>query len=82
VPRLLHVANGTSVTGTFDAAGSPGLHSIWADPLHDGPVPGGIGDDEVPTVRARFLSGSTRADEDVTDTVEELRQWRRAIIRT
>jgi hypothetical protein len=39
-PRVLHVANGTSTTRTIEAAGIPGVTSIWADPLHDGPVPG------------------------------------------
>ena len=39
--RFLHVANGTSTTRTIEAARIPGVCSIWADPLYDGPVPGG-----------------------------------------
>ena len=39
--RFLHVANGTCTTKLIEAAGIPGALSIWADPLHDGPVPGG-----------------------------------------
>ena len=71
--RFLHVANGTSTTMTMPAAGIPGLYSIWADPLHDGPVPGGLSDEELLEVRARFLGPA----EDGTD----LRQWRQAIER-
>src|SRR5206468_6691295 len=44
--RFLHVANGTSTTGTIEAAGIPGAVSIWADPLYEGPVPGGVSDAE------------------------------------
>ena len=54
--RLLHVANGTATTTTIEAAGIPGTMSIWADPLHDGPVPGGIDDDALLAVRREFHS--------------------------
>jgi hypothetical protein len=47
VNEFLHVANGTSTTMTIEAARIPGAVSIWADPLHDGPVPGGLSDDEL-----------------------------------
>ena len=40
---------------TIEAAGLPGERSIWADPLYEGPVPGGIGDEELVEVRARHL---------------------------
>jgi hypothetical protein len=70
---FLHVANGTSTTMTIEAAGLPGATSIWADPLHDGPVPD-LTDDELLDVRARFLS-----DGSLTETVDGLRNWRRVI---
>ena len=41
------VANGTSTTGTIHDAGIPGESSIWANPLHDGPVPAGASDEEL-----------------------------------
>jgi hypothetical protein len=47
--RFLHVANGTSTTRTIEAAGIPGACSIWADPLYEGPVPGGLDDTECGT---------------------------------
>jgi len=73
VPRYLHVANGTSVTMTLEAAGVPGLMSIWADPLHDGPVPAGLGDDELREVRGGHLAG------DALDPINDMRRWRKVI---
>ena len=55
--RFLHVANGTCVTGLIEAAGIPGTRSIWADPLHEGPVPGGLNDAEMLDVRMRYHTG-------------------------
>ena len=75
--EFLHVANGTSTTMTIEAARIPGAVSIWADPLHDGPVPGGLSDAELLEVRARHLGG----DEEPSfgDTVAGLKEWRRVI---
>ena len=70
---FLHVANGTSTTGTLEAAGIPGLKSIWADPLHDGPVPAGVNDEELLQVRERYLGPPS------DDAAGGLRQWREAI---
>ena len=44
------------------ASGIPGTVSIWADPLNEGPVPGGISDEQLRTIRARFLAGSGRGE--------------------
>jgi hypothetical protein len=77
--RFLHVANGTSTTGLIEAAGIPGGRSIWADPLHDGPVPGYLSDEELIDVRSRHLADPTgRAD---VDPVNDLRRWRAVIAR-
>ena len=75
--RSHHVANGTSATSTIVDAGIPGTWSIWADPLYEGPVPGGLSDAELMDVRRRFLGGGS-IDEDV-DPVIDLRSWRSAI---
>jgi hypothetical protein len=75
-PRFLHVANGTSVTGTIEAAGIPGARSIWADPLYEGPVPAGASDDELVEIRSRYLSGAYPGN---VDPVNDLRQWREVI---
>ncbi|HEY7190310.1 MAG TPA: hypothetical protein VH436_27350 [Vicinamibacterales bacterium] len=77
--RFHHVANGTSVTSTIVAAGIPGTWSIWADPLYEGPVPGGVSDAELMDVRRQFLGGG-KIDENV-DPVIDLRNWRSAIER-
>jgi len=67
------VANGTSTTSTIEAAAIPGIRSIWADPLYEGPVPGGLSDEELVDVRGRYLGAS----ED--DSWNDLRRWRRVI---
>ena len=72
--RLLHVANGTSTTMTIEAAGIPGARSIWADPLHEGPVPAGLSDAELLDVRMRYLGNGPS-----NDPVNDLREWRAAI---
>jgi hypothetical protein len=77
--RFLHVANGSSTTRTIADAGIPGLLSIWADPLHAGPVPGDLTDDALLEVRARFLGAP--AEDPGIDPVEGLKAWRRIIER-
>jgi hypothetical protein len=79
MPRFLHVANGSSTTRTIAEAGIPGLLSIWADPLHDGPVPGDLTDDALLEVRARFLGAPT--EDPGIDPVEGLKAWRQIIER-
>ena len=75
MPRFLHVANGTSTTATIEAAGIPGTTSIWADPLHDGPVPGGLDDDALAAVRAEYHAPSPAA----ADPANDMRRWRQVI---
>ena len=77
---FLHVANGTSTTLTIEAAAIPGLRSIWADPLYEGPVPAGLNDGELLEVRARYLAGASEG-EGPPDPVNDLREWRRIIER-
>ena len=76
-PRFLHVANGTSTTMSIEASGIDGMVSIWADPLYEGPVPGGISDEALIDVRASFLANPD--DPVSTDPVNDLRQWRDVI---
>jgi hypothetical protein len=86
--RFLHVASGTSTTGTIEAAGIPGLRSIWADPLYEGPVPSALSDDELLQVRRRHLSDhardrrlTTTGPDPSVDPANDLREWRTAILR-
>jgi hypothetical protein len=87
--RFLHVANGTSTTRLIGAAGIPGVLSIWADPLYDGPVPAGLTDAELLDVRQRFLARPAEVTfaawggpDPALDPANDLRQWRAAIERT
>lgn len=74
--RFLHVANGTCTTDLIAASGMPGLRSIWADPLYEGPVPAGLSDEELVAVRTRYLSGP---EDSPVDPVNDLRRWRQTI---
>jgi hypothetical protein len=78
-PRYLHVANGTSTTATIEDAGIPGRTSIWADPLHEGPVPGHLADERLLEVRARHLAGDADAGLEPAGTLAELQRWRQVI---
>jgi hypothetical protein len=75
--RFLHVANGTATTRIIESTGIPGTLSIWADPLYEGPVPGGLTDAELLEVRARYLAGP--AEYAYVDVVDDLTHWRAVI---
>src|SRR4051812_30707030 len=84
--RYLHVANGTSVTTTLETAGVSGIKSILADPLHEGPVPAGLNDDELLEGRRQYLvalfgRSTATGDDPSRDPVNDMRQWRGAIAR-
>jgi hypothetical protein len=80
--RFLHVANGDSTTNTIREAGLPGALSVWADVLHDGPVPGGMPDGELLPIRAKFLADGAPADGGPDDAAADLTRWRAAILDT
>jgi hypothetical protein len=75
--RFLHVANGSCTTRLLEVAGIPGLRSIWADVLYEGPVPGGLTDAELLKVRGRFLAGPPETSS--VDPVNDLKRWRQII---
>jgi hypothetical protein len=77
-PPILHVANGHCLMEVIARAGIPGTLSVWCDVLHDGPVPGGISDEELTRVRAKYLAGPGASAEDV---LAELRGWQQTIER-
>ena len=53
---MLHITNGDAAAGRMAEAGIPGDIVPWRDVLHEGPVPAGLGLDELRPVRARFLA--------------------------
>jgi len=69
---VLHVTNGDAVVPELAAAASvdPGKVLVWRDVLHDGPVPGGLGVDELARVRASFLA-ARGAEPDVLAMLRE-----------
>lgn len=76
----MHVANGRCTTRLIEAAGIPGVLSLWADPLYEGPVPGSLTDSELLEVRARHLAGFAEPVH-AHDPVNDLRHWRAVIDR-
>ncbi|HKE17578.1 MAG TPA: sigma-70 family RNA polymerase sigma factor [Kofleriaceae bacterium] len=76
--RFLHVANGDCTTQTIEAAGIPGATSVWADVLHEGPVPGGLSDEELVAIRARFVA-STWSAPSYEEVVAHMSRWRAAL---
>ena len=77
---LLHVANGHSTTALIRRAGLEGDLSIWADVLHEGPVPGAISYEALRDVRAAYLAEAF-AGETYEKTAAELRSWDAALMR-
>jgi len=58
----LHVTNGDITVDLLRRAGLAGHALAWADVLHEGPVPGGLGEAELRRVRAEFIAGADGLD--------------------
>jgi hypothetical protein len=52
---MLHITNGDIAAQLVEATGIPGTVLPWRDVLHEGPVPAGLGLQELGEVRAHFL---------------------------
>jgi hypothetical protein len=72
----LHVANGHCTTRLIEAAGLPGRTSIWADALHDGPVPE-VSEDQLVRIRAEFIADGLDVSADQVEA--DLQQWRAVV---
>jgi hypothetical protein len=55
-PHVLHVLNGDSTRLGLEQSSVPGTFVVWADALHEGPVPAGLSDDELAALRARHFA--------------------------
>jgi hypothetical protein len=77
---FLHITNGDHAKGVIAASGIPGTVSIWAEPLNEGPVPGDITDEQLRTIRARFIAGSGRGER-FESVLAELERWTAALDR-
>jgi hypothetical protein len=60
----LHVTNGDVTVDLLRRAGLASDALAWADVLHEGPVPAGLGDAELRRARAEFLAGADGVDAD------------------
>lgn len=74
---LLHVANGDSVATLLAKSSLPGKVVVWADALHDGPVPAGLEGEELREVRARHAADSGFLPYE--DALSALRNWDRGV---
>jgi hypothetical protein len=62
---ILHVTNGDAVVGELTAAMdiNPDEVLVWREVLHDGPVPAGVGSDELARIRARHITARSNGAE-------------------
>lgn len=74
--RVHHIANGTATTDLIVEAGIPGSWSIWADPLHDGPVPSALPDATLVDIRSTYLARGTAT---AVAVANDLQAWRNAV---
>ena len=63
MPPYLHVLNGDCTRVVLERSGVPGEMLVWADVLHDGPVPAGVDDDALLRLRAGDLAGPLGASD-------------------
>jgi len=74
--QVLHVTNGTSVS--LSESGLAGEVLAWVDALHEGPVPAGLGPDELRRIRGLFLDSEGPGE---TSAMAELERRDRALER-
>ena len=74
---MLHIANGHSLTALIERAGLDGTTAIWADALHDGPVPD-VGPETLRAIRAAYLADASGSSSD-RDVLLELEDWQRTV---
>ncbi len=72
-PRLLHLLNGDATREKLERSEVPGTFSVWADVLHEGPVPADLSDERLREVRARFIAGAGWATYE--QALEQHRRW-------
>ena len=79
-PRMLHILNGDSTRETLERSSVPGAFTVWADPMHEGPVPSfEVGAAEARRIRARWGAAAGWAPED--DIARTLERWDAGVAR-
>jgi hypothetical protein len=76
---VLHVLNGDATRSKLLRSSVPGTFVVWADVLHDGPVPAGISEDELTRLRAGHFAA--QLDESEATVLEMARGWNAALAR-
>ncbi len=74
---MLHVLNGDATRLKLQSAPVAGTLAVWADALHDGPVPDGIPDDDLAVLRAHHAAERTGLSE--REALETMRRWNAAL---
>ena len=72
-PRFLHVLNGDSVRMSLEHSDGPGAFAVYAEILHEGPVPPDSGTRAWREVRSRYLSGRDYLP--YADAMRNLEAW-------
>lgn len=74
---MMHVLNGDATRVKLERAAVEGTLAVWADALHEGPVPDNMGDDELTAVRARYFARLMDVSED--SLIAMARGWNTAL---
>ena len=75
-PRFLHVLNGDSVRVTLERSDVPGTFAVWADVLHDGPVPPfDVGEARWREIRADYHSAEPDVGLSREESVRMAERW-------
>jgi hypothetical protein len=70
---MLHVLNGDSTRYSLQESSVPGPFAVWADALHEGPVPANLSDDQLTTLRASYFAELLQRPE--AEILEMARRW-------
>jgi hypothetical protein len=77
---MLHVLNGDSTRLSLERSTVQGEFAVWADALHDGPVPAGLSDDDLVTLRAEHFATQLGQPADLVLAMS--RGWNAALARS
>lgn len=78
-PRFMHVLNGDTVRGTLERSDLPGALAVYADILHEGPVPATSGTAASRETRARHIATSGYAP--YAEAVGRFEEWDEGLAR-
>ena len=76
----LHVLNGDATRLKLERSTVHGEFAVWADPLHDGPVPADISDEDLVRLRAEHFAA--QLGEPVDGVLAMVRGWNAALARS